>query len=162
MKTKTNHKGKKFGQLTVLDCVVPSNGTNKGGIWLCKCTCRKTINFTGYQLHSRKSCGCLIRKAAIERGKGNRKSEDEKVITKAYQEYKRKTITPIKKEEWVLIIKEPCYYCKDHFNNQPMITESKIISCCNNCRRAKGDMTTIQFYSYLNRLFDNKPNNNCS
>lgn len=133
MKPKANYSKRKFGLLTVLECVVESNGHNKGGIWLCKCNCRRTINLNGYQLHSRKSCGCLVRKAAEVRNQNNRKSDEEKNITKLYREYKKvcKLVYWISctKEQWLIDRSRTCNYCGNMGNNLLIGNDVQCIKC---------------------------------
>lgn len=169
MKAKVNYKGRHFGQLTVLDCVEPSNGKNKGGMWLCKCKCRRTVSFNGYQLHHRISCGCLVRKAAIERGKGNQKTEREKLYTLKYRQYKKENPDALSKEEWKKIYeKEECHYCGwSEIDNIIITNQGENVCCCNRCKEMrkiifKQGYSDIEFLEQVERiyLFQNKPNNN--
>ena len=116
MKAKANYEGRKFGLLRVIGCVEASTGTNNGGQWLCMCKCRRTITLEGYQLHSRNSCGCLGRKAAIERGKALRKPSRELLYTELYSRYKRECKTrdgetPVYKQQFIELAESPCEYC---------------------------------------------------
>jgi hypothetical protein len=115
MKPRADYTGKKFGLLTVVSCVEPSDGKNRGGLWMCKCKCRRFANFTGYQLHSRNSCGCLGRKAAVERGKLLRKPSRERLYTEMYARYKREcklhNEVPVYKQVFIELAEGPCEYC---------------------------------------------------
>lgn len=115
MKAKANYVGKRFGLLKVIDCVEASTGTNKGGQWLCMCKCRRTVTLGGYQLHSRNSCGCLGRKAAIERGKLLRKPSRQLLYTELYARYKKeckyREEVPMYKPQWIELAESPCEYC---------------------------------------------------
>jgi len=152
MKAKANYLNKTFGLLKVMECVEASSGTNKGGLWLCKCKCRRTITLGGYQLHSRDSCGCLGRKAAIERGKSLQKSAEEKLQGKLYRDYKKSAISILSKAEWLKIVSEPCVYCSFMDDNQPVMSDSKIVSCCKICRVMRDTMSHSQFCKHVERI----------
>jgi len=158
MRTKADYRKQHFGMLKVIDCILDSDGKNKGGIWRCICECGKFINVRGYNLHSRRSCGCLGKKAAIKRGEGNRKPEEEKQLTKAYQQYKRSTISPICKKEWLEITSKNCWYCgEDEKQRQIGIAEGLLISCCTRCRLMKLDMTHEQFIQEIKKIYKRLP-----
>lgn len=155
MKPKANYKKKVFGLLTVMQCVEESNGHNKGGLWLCKCKCRRTITLGGYQLHSRKSCGCLGRKAAIERGIGNKKTDEEKSATLGYRKYRIGNPAPVSKERWIIMIDNPCHYC--HSKSNTIETEliengKKDITICNICKSMKGKLNHQEFSEQIARI----------
>ncbi len=158
MKPKANYTRRKFGLLTVIDCVTPSDGHNKGGQWLCKCKCRRLITLTGYQLHSRNSCGCLGRKAAVERGKGNRKSDEEKSITLRYRKYRINNPNPVSKEKWILMMGYPCDYCKvksDYIEIELIEGGRRDITICNTCRNMKRDFTDKDFRDHIKSIYLN-------
>jgi len=164
MKAKANYTKMKFGLLTVLQCVEPSNGKNKGGQWLCKCKCRNIITLKGYQLHHRDSCGCLGRKAAVERGKSNRKSEYEKALSARYQKYKRGNPEPISKDKWLEIVNNNCSLCGDSglWMNQIEVIENQPL--CRRCNSLKNHMTIEEMkkaiWSIYTHLSQNQPDNN--
>lgn len=115
LRQKANYLKTKHGLLTVIECIAESNGSNNGGVWLCKCKCGGTITLSGYNLSWRDSCGCLVKKAAKERGKLSRKPDREKELTGNYQKYKRhckyEKVEIVSKNEWISIISHPCVLC---------------------------------------------------
>ena len=181
MNKKANYKGKKYGLLTVMECLEESDGENNGGLWQCKCRCGKLVTMAGYRLHNRNSCGCLVKKAARERGIRNRKPQ-QVTYTAAYQQYKRSTISPMKKNDWLSIIVHPCYYCgnTDILNrvtepgyrstivlhpedqiqyeakiNQLVMVEGEIKPCCTMCRNMRKDISHNVFYKHVLSIVQN-------
>lgn len=147
-----NYEKEKFGLLTVLECMASSDGTNRGGLWLCKCKCGKTITLQGYSLHNRKSCGCLITIAAKERGK-KFKNPDKKAITTAYHKYKNRVDSPIDKEEWVKITADPCYYCsRDEELRDIEEADSVLIPCCPDCMKMRKGFSHREFIENIVRI----------
>jgi hypothetical protein len=137
MRTKAKYEGKHFGLLTVMECLIDSDGKNKGGVWLCKCKCGGTISLAGYRLHNRDSCGCLTKKATEIRAKNNKKPQEEKDITKAYSNYKRKG-GELTKEKWLKAIKKPCIFCASTL----LRTDTTI---CNTCFTMMGNLSENKF-----------------
>lgn len=155
MKPKANYVKKRFGLLTVLECVEESTGTNKGGLWLCKCRCRRTITLGGYQLHSRNSCGCLARKAAIERGIYNRKSDTDKAITKAYHKYRIGSGSNdiIAKIDWLLVAEQKCQFCGANEQlNAVRWEDANLVISCDTCTSMKKGMTVGKFKDHITRI----------
>ncbi len=157
MKPRANYKSQIHGQLKVLDAIEESNGRNNGGLWRCLCSCGQFINVRGYNLHSRTSCGCLGKKAAIQRGIGNRKPEQEKAVTKAYQQYKRKTMEPLVLNVWKNAASGKCHYCK---RTVQMVTQIDIINkenlpVCDTCSAMRGYMNHNEFVSCIKQIHKN-------
>jgi len=142
MKQCKNYVGEKHGQLKVMECIVASDGTNKGGLWQCKCGCGKLINVYGYRLHSRRSCGCLIKKAAKARGKLLQKP-DQKLQTNMYSRYKAKMKyvgeVAVSKSVWLETIGQPCHYC-GYLDAFLLNYAEEGRSCCYQCANMKGTM----------------------
>lgn len=151
MKPLVNNINKVFGQLKVTHCVELSDGKNSGGKWMCMCKCRRMITLTGYQLHSRKSCGCLGKKHREQMGKNNRKSDKDKMITKLYQKYKRDSVNPLTKEQWLIAMSRYCEYCKS--------TSTEVfgdIPLCSTCRKMKGLLSDEEFIEHVSKIYENK------
>lgn len=173
-KKKANYTNTKHGLLKVISCVEQSNGHNQGGSWLCMCKCKRMITLSGYRLHSRKSCGCLGRKAAIERGKALRKSVEEKALNTAYRQYKKECksqqIECLSRDIWDDMIKKSCWLCGEKhplMRKVICIGESQEV-LCGKCGWIKsfGDLTGIEVMKYVEKIHENlsknKPdNNNC-
>lgn len=123
--------GRTFGKLNVIRNIEPTEGeSNRGGLWLCECTCGGTIEVRGYSLHGRKSCGCLSRKAARRRGLSSR-SYDTMTVNREYTQHRnaarRRGDTPLSREDWESIVYQPCHYCggMDTRNRAEMPTYQK-------------------------------------
>lgn len=167
MRTKANYTNKKFGLLTVMECLSESDGTNNGGLWLCKCKCSKLITLAGYTLHHRKSCGCLMKKAATQRAIGNRKPQ-ELTITHEYRRYKGS----LNKIEWLIIAQKPCKYCNStdirnrvlerSYKHSVILSDKDItsyqlaindvidgVSCCNRCKIMKNNLSDQEFMEHI-------------
>lgn len=175
MARKANYTAKRFGLLTVMECLEESDGTNNGGLWQCKCRCGKLVTYQGYKLHHRKSCGCLGRKAARDRGVGNR-SPQSLTQTYEYHLYRRGQDNKLPKTEWIVIASQLCHYCGtiDTRNrtldesykpviplspdeqqlyevrlNNVVITDIPV-ACCDQCRRLRGKLTHEEFCRQIN------------
>lgn len=150
---KGNYTNRIYGDLTVMECVVASDGSNQGGIWLCKCKCGRSISLSGYSLSHRKSCGCLVRKAAKKRGISLRNPEQKK-YTIAYHQYvancKYKKEQSLSKEEWKEIISKPCIYCNSV--GVGYVSEKK--SCCKVCYNMKGGMLHQEFLDHIKSIIN--------
>lgn len=155
MKPLANYINRTFGQLKVTHCVESSNGANNGGKWLCMCKCRRMITLTGYQLHSRKSCGCLGKKHREQMGKNNRKSIEEKTITEQYREYKRYHILPLlTKEQWLYASNLVCKYCNSNTMNRNLVIGNDTI--CPKCYKMKGLLSDEKFIDQVKKIYENK------
>jgi hypothetical protein len=158
-KDKADYIGKRFGLLKVISCVTPSDGVNNGGSWLCMCKCKRMITLSGYRLHSRKSCGCLSRKAAVERGKLLRKTDEEKAMNLAYRGYKKYAPIPIlDKHQWVEILKKSCHYCNQlqgmGVNGKIIIADDEQVGCCSTCYTMRGSLTDDKFIAQVQRIWE--------
>jgi hypothetical protein len=151
-KNRMNYTGRKFGLLKVIDCVEASTGSNKGGQWLCMCKCRRTITLGGYQLHSRNSCGCLGRKAAVERGKALRKTDEEKAMNAAYRTYRKdkSLVIPLSKVQWKELIIRACDYCGDQKQQNFVSEEYRTI--CESCKEIKGQFPHLIFVEKIEQI----------
>lgn len=113
---RANYIGRQFGEILVVSNSVPSNGTNRGGIWNCKCSCGVEFELIGYKLHSRKSCGHLAAETSKATGAKNRRPE-RVTITNQYRQHRENATSRgfsyLPKEDWYEIVKKPCYYCGD-------------------------------------------------
>ena len=173
MKKFANYIGRKYGLLTVIDCIASSDGNNNGGLWLCKCRCGKTITLGGYKLYHRESCGCKNRKAARERGINNRHPESV-TFRIEYSNYRRefKGQLILKLDQWKAIVQGSCHYCgdidlrnsalKESYKTVIPLTEEEqilyqisineiveiegtLISCCNKCKKMRGKLSHAEF-----------------
>ena len=155
MKPRSDYKKRVFGLLKVVDCVEPSDGNNKGGKWLCMCKCRRMITLTGYQLHGRKSCGCLKRKACEAMGKGNKKTDEEKTITIEYRKHRRNSSTPLSKDQWLKAIRQPCKVCGDNslFINKIELTTDTNEPICRRCKELKGAISIEEMKEVIKSIY---------
>jgi len=111
---KKSYLNKKYGKLTVIRELEPSNGKNNGGKWLCKCDCGNEIEIKGYSLNWNNSCGCLIKEGKLRGGLKSRKYEQvtishEHTTHRGNCHNKRRGYLP--KENWLRIVFLPCHYC---------------------------------------------------
>ena len=118
----TDHTGKRFYQLTVVERA--ENTTRGRATWLCKCDCGRETNVPGYSLVSgnTKSCGC--RKEATKKTLGERRRKAMQIafpgntsaILRLYAGYKkgatvRDLVFELDLEDFKKITQQPCYYC---------------------------------------------------
>ncbi len=170
MGTKVDYTRKKFGLLTVMEAIEPSNGHNKGGLWLCKCRCGKTITLCGYSLSHRDSCGCMVKKATRARAIGNR-SPETLTYTAEYHKYRQEYRDGMSKNEWIEICVQPCIYCgtidirnragEESYKSVIPLTDDEVSlyqvpvnsivivdtprACCSVCRKMRGKLSHWQF-----------------
>ena len=102
-----NYLHKRFGRLLCIGKIDDEN-------WLYKCDCGKEITVYRHKIHWRKSCGCLEKESALKRGNAKRRY-DSVTITTEYLMYKnnaqQRKWEPLPKNEWEILVKEPCFYC---------------------------------------------------
>jgi hypothetical protein len=180
MRKATNYQGKKFGLLTVMEAITLSDGTNNGGLWVCKCKCGKLITLEGYSLHHRNSCGCLVKKAAKKRGIANR-NPGTLTTTIEYHRYKKYTDNPLSKNSWLDIASKKCYYCnsidirnrvteKSYTSIIPLLDEDVLeyqirvnsivvvngieVSCCQLCKKMRGSMNHEEFIQQIYKVYE--------
>ena len=86
----------------------------KGKMFLWRCDCGKEIEVESYKIHWRKSCGCLVQKQNFKRAYKSR-SYDTVTISQEYTNHRRNAKTAgrayMKKQDWLKIVKQPCFYC---------------------------------------------------
>jgi hypothetical protein len=143
-----------------------------------RCVCGKLKVINGALLISgnTKSCGCLIKDAAEKR----RLPDDRGVINQIILGYKRHARDRglswgLSFEEVKTLIGQPCYYCDteksnkkvtknckqgfmyngiDRINSKLGYTLLNCEPCCRVCNRAKNNMTTVEFFTWVSRLSD--------
>jgi hypothetical protein len=169
-----NLLGKKFGRLVILS---RAKGKEKRGVyWLCKCDCGNKKVIKGTSLTRKKiptrSCGCIVKEG------NNKLSFGEAQFNFLYRVYKKNAkerglLFNLDKNLFRKIITSNCYYCGsepvhvcyrldlnggfsyngiDRVNNNLGYILSNIVPCCENCNKAKRDLTLSSFMNWINRL----------
>ncbi len=111
--------GRRAGKLVIIGNIVPSQGdTNNGGLWKCLCECGNECTTTGYNLNSRKGCGCTRKTAEGHRIGGLKQQRFAKsTVTYRYSKHRTQCATyrrtPLSRNEWERIVFRPCHYCGD-------------------------------------------------
>jgi len=180
MNPRKNEIGNKYGKLTVIR---QGNITKSGMVkWVCDCDCGNITEVVGYSLRKgiTTSCGCNMGRKEEFKGSS--------VFKKTYHVLKRvskthKELLELNFEEWLILIKEDCYYCglppyNEHFayskkryskgvkndnseifNGVDRIDSSKgyikgnIVSCCNMCNRMKSDFNQSEFLKQIKLIY---------
>ena len=168
--------GNRYARLSV----VRRRGTNKFGaaMWLCKCDCGNEVTVVGNNLRkgATKSCGCLQRECAREL-----KSLPKGVAYFNALVSMMKGNAKTRSLEWQLtreqvrhLTKRSCHYCGaepsqvlssrkysgtyaynglDRVDNDKGYTIDNVVPCCFVCNRAKGNLTTGEFYAWIERVY---------
>lgn len=164
--------GKTFNRLTVI-----SEHKKDNIIYcFCVCLCGNVKDIRRYHVISShiKSCGCL----SLETSKKNI-PKNKLPIGKApenilYHNYKksaeqRKYSFDLNRDQFINLIYQPCHYCNrlpqrivrsvsgetilangvDRINNDIGYVLENCVSCCSVCNRAKGEMTIVEFKSWI-------------
>lgn len=83
-------------------------------MFLWRCDCGKEIEVESYKIHWRKSCGCLVQKQNLKRAYKSR-SYDTVTISQEYTNHRGNAKVAgrdyMKKQDWLKIVKQPCFYC---------------------------------------------------
>ena len=86
----------------------------KDKMFLWRCDCGKEIEVESYKIHWRKSCGCLVQKQNLKRAYKSR-SYDTVTISQEYTNHRGNAKVAgrgyMKKQDWLKIVKQPCFYC---------------------------------------------------
>lgn len=168
MKSK-NLINRKFNRLTVIS--QSKTRDNHGQrIWKCKCDCGKISYHAGseYRLSQIKSCGC-----------SRRTRDTDSAYSEYLSDYKwgaktRNLEFNLSIDEFKRIIHSNCVYCGiepknrtltrnklkltikvngiDRKDNNKGYTKENSLACCEDCNRAKRNLTYEYFLSYINRL----------
>lgn len=102
-----NYTGETMGILTCIKHI-------KDKMFLWRCDCGKEIEVESYKIHWRKSCGCLVQKQNLKRAYKSR-SYDTVTINQEYTNHRGNAKAAgrgyMKKQDWLKIVKQPCFYC---------------------------------------------------
>ena len=171
-----NLTGEKFTRLLVVE---RSGSTEVDGraMWKCICDCGKTVTVRGKDLRNGKtlSCGCYH----SDRVKNSFGSAS---LHRLYYSYKERAkrkglIFEFTEEEFSRIIQEKCFYCGeepsnnyfgakganggviyngiDRIDNTKGYIKENSVTCCQKCNYAKRKMGQEDFYSWVNRIYNN-------
>jgi|SRR6266568_1484120 len=172
-------KGKTFSRLTVIKRRgAYKNHAYKDFKWLCKCVCGKLVVARGSRLRGglKRSCGCLHHEWAKTLGKNTKPGVPIRALFTRYKyaATKRKLSFVLSFEQFLQIIKRPCFYCgaenSNHFhtpegpeelryngidrmNNREGYTYLNSVPCCGVCNRMKSAFTVAQFFSFIERIY---------
>jgi len=159
--------GVRFGHLVVLELVPPADRTSLGysftsakmAVVKCQCDCGKQTTAMVRNLRSGAtiSCGC------VRRTHGTTATR----VRDVYIHYRHRSKHQIKKdfdisfEDFVLIVKQPCAYCKaisperrchglDRVDNREGYTYGNVVPCCCICNLAKNGLPLSEFLAWRN------------
>jgi hypothetical protein len=167
-------KGKKFGNLLVIERVLPpENIKDKSrAYWLCKCDCGNEKIVSSQHLIKKYviCCGrfCDKHPKKIESAK-NRIYNGYKISA-----IKRNLIFSLNKEEFLKIIEQNCFYCGiepsnkkkiqkidkyifyngiDRINNEKGYIIGNVVPCCTDCNHAKSNRDIEEFRKWVKRIY---------
>ena len=140
--------------------------------WVCECICGKMTTTTSHNLQSgdTKSCGCLKREVQSKPyGVAARNR-----VKKAYLQNAKKRNLPwnLSDEQFAILLAQNCFYCGirpstkvvdtayhflyngiDRLDPKNGYNWENVVPCCSRCNWAKSDMTSLEFYTWLRRVF---------
>ena len=163
---------KRFGRLIALS-VIPGNIKVRRA-WVCQCDCGNITQVSTGELTggSISSCGCL-RLDNLRKALSHYESRAAAGLGKHFTRYRSNakhtnTVFELTIEQFIDIVKQPCYYCGtsdnrvnvahrlnkiyqlrvngiDRFNNDLGYISSNCVPCCGPCNRAKLQMTAQNY-----------------
>lgn len=182
--------GKEYGKWIVLSRVADRLVGN-GSIgrvrwidyWLCKCACNTTYEVCGRNLRANKTHGC----PRCSRVGIFKRSDEWTAHRSFYAKYKslaenRKIPFLLSKKQFIRIVKQDCYYCKesptirncystgrivrwkfngvDRLDNDRAIgyTKSNSVPCCSICNLMKRKLTEQQFIAHIKKIYNAQSN----
>lgn len=177
--------GDKFGQLLIVEKAGKKINSPHRTIYKCLCDCGnyKLIDAGNLRKPNIRSCGCLRRKLAIEKGKKQRTVIS--FLNLKYGEYKRsakyRNINfSLTKEQFNELVVKNCFYCDlmptlknltkvgieipthgiDRVDNKKGYFYENCVPCCKRCNMTKMDMDIEEFLNYIKRIYLYKFTNN--
>lgn len=161
-------KGKRFGDLTVID--IAKSGKYRGIVWNCLCDCGNLCQAYGGHLRdgTRKSCGCRSQSRIFDTG-----------INRLYSSYKslasrRKKIFLLTREKLQSIVLMNCHYCGrephnelkrlktkktllkyngiDRFDPNRGYENDNCVPCCYYCNHSKLDLTFDKWIEHVKKI----------
>jgi hypothetical protein len=172
--------GDVFGHLTVIKRLPRLRTKPKRSRFLCECSCGnyKKIDAGNLRKPGKRSCGCVRRKQAIEKGKNQRTIKS--FFNYFYGNYKRtasyRSIKfSLSLSQFQTLAMQPCFYCAappilktntpgipvpihglDRVNNRLGYTIENCVPCCKTCNTMKLDLSLDEFKTYITKLFQRK------
>jgi hypothetical protein len=176
--------GQRFGKLTVID-IYDIKDERRNHKWLCKCDCGNTHSVSTTNLLGGvvKSCGCYLKE--FKKRDGNLTAQ--RVLFTAYKRNaKHKNIEfLLTEEEFHKLVNKSCFYCgiepstitRPNYRNEFNMDECYIhngidridsdkgyitdncVPCCPTCNYAKREMSTTQFFTWIDRVYKNLSKN---
>jgi hypothetical protein len=175
-----NLKNKTFGDLLIIQRL-GSHKSSKSIIYLCECICGKQIELTSKALQRRKiiNCGCKIIP-------GKKLPGDQAIFNKLLSGYKsnakRKNLPfTLTNNECRSLFKGNCFYCGvepkqifthkksigefiyngiDRLNNDMGYSLMNTASCCTKCNFIKNKYSYIDFYKWIDTVYNYRINSN--
>ena len=163
--------GQRFERLVTLE-----RTSNRSGhiVWKCKCDCGNIVEVIASDLKrgTTRSCGCLVKDLAH--------TVSDSTYKVLYRQYKRNArIRNLKFEldliDFIELLSDNCFYCGSapsnimdrylsHYNkviyngidrvdNNEGYTVENVVTCCEQCNKAKRDLTLKQFINWINRVY---------
>lgn len=170
--------GERYGRLVIQDIF-----NEKGRILaycLCDCGKKKKILIWSLRRGKTKSCGCLQRERAKRIGFKSLLPKGEAPLNILFAYYKKaakKRDIPfaISRDDFKNLVNGNCYYCDekpsmeifsrykndrikyngvDRVNNTLGYIIGNCVSCCEFCNKAKRDLSLIDFFSKVSRIYN--------
>lgn len=184
MAPKIELSGMVFNNWTVLS--EDKSKTMRGGLrWLCQCSCGEVKSIASGYLRQRKSNGCSKCSTKNPPNSGGRPAHNRlpsgvaqsNVLFNRYKNSarERKYTFNLTKQEFLILTKQPCFYCGDepsqiasktHYtygdytyngidrvDNYKGYSIDNCVACCKFCNRAKDVLTTSEFLDKIRKIF---------
>ena len=166
--------GDRFSRLTVISFSHHDKRWRRHYLVRCDCGQEKTVQGTLLRSGNTKSCGCLSREVKAMTRKPENGSELTSVILGYMRHAKRRGLSwTLSREQVRVIIGYPCHYCGaepanrkvtknsiapfvyggiDRVDNIDGYSMANVVPCCAVCNRAKGALTSREFYDWVKRI----------
>ncbi len=176
MKNKYHIKpGDRFGKLTCIRFDHVGNHYRSYFLFKCDCGNEKIILGSGVISGNTKSCGCLSKEIKLSK----RLPDDLGVKRQIILQYKRHALNrkisyDISESDFIKLLSENCFYCGlkpsnikktknhngfiysgvDRINSKAGYIKENCVSCCEQCNKAKGNMSTNEFVTWIKRAYN--------
>lgn len=175
--------GRRFGRLLILerDFLAEEERGISGAIWKCQCDCGVVKSCLGTTLlrNTLRSCGCLARELAGERGRQLALPSGEAAFNELWGRYQRQARERalefhLSMEEFRGLIQQNCFYCGAPPSNEVSARYGRngglvysgldrkdgsrgylpdnVVPCCVICNRAKNLMSVEEFAAWVQRV----------
>lgn len=174
------HIGDRFDKLTIID-FSHKNEPHLSNVWKCRCDCGKEILMETTQLFAKRNkiISCGSNECVFQRGFDDISLSAKRSLMTQYKinATKRKMEFNLNENEFITLTSDNCYYCGiqplqriknnksiyiyngiDRIDNQIGYNISNTVTCCKQCNYAKRNMSSSDFYNWIQKIYKNLSN----